>query len=478
LAPLGRSAAETTAAVQPIIGGAHNFGDLLATLGPAFMREPPAMRYKTFARANNPTWSRFGGIFQPGYTTGDAAMHKNLIAISAAAFLVMTAAHAADPGILIMPHRFRAAHPPVPSAVGGHKGDVTLETAAAPDAAAFNAHIARWRSFDVPGAVNGTQPAGINDLGEVTGAYYDSNGNQHGFLRKEGGKIVTFDAPDVGYPTQPTLGSSGTIPTGINNEGDIVGYYTDAKGAYHGFVRSARGRFWIIDDPSSTSAPSATIAQAINDWGTVVGFWFDSSLNSHGFVHQVDGSFTTVDPPGDLFAECYHINDLGEVGGDWVDAATFTYHGMLLHSDGKLVTFDAPNGGNDTFGGLGQALNLWGNFAGTYADANYGVHAYVRYANGKFAEFTAPGGGTSNFNGTWSASLNLLGTVVGYSVRPDGSTVDGYVRFADGELILANAPVTGQQSTVVWAINDFNEFTGYWFDATGAEHGFVALAVP
>lgn len=336
----------------------------------------------------------------------------------------------------------------------------------------------RWRSFDVLGAVNGTQPAGINDLGEVTGVYFDANGNQHAFLRKEGGKIVTFDAPNVGYPTQPTLGSAGTIPTGINNEGDIVGYYTDANGAYHGFVRSARGKFRIIDDPSSTSAPSATIAQAINDWGTVVGYWFDANFNSHGFVRQVDGSFVTVDPPGDVFSQAYHINDLGEMAGDWVDAATFTYHGMLLHSDGKLVTFDAPNAVNGTFGGLGQALNLEGSFAGTYADANSGAHGYVRYANGKFAEFTAPGGGTSGFNGTWSASLNLLGTVVGYSVEPNSSTVDGYVRFRDGKLILANAPVAGQQSTAAWAINDFNEFAGYWVDANGAEHGFVALAVP
>ena len=35
----------------------------------------------------------------------------------------------------------------------------------------------------------------------------------------------------------------------------------------------------------------------------------------------------------------------------------------------------------------------------------------------------------------------------------------------------------GQQSTVAWPINDLNEFTGFWYDAQGAEHGFVALAV-
>lgn len=406
---------------------------------------------------------------------GDANMKNYFIPLAAAAYLAMSAAHAADPRVLIPPNHYRA---PVPT-VSRHPAASTLETAAAPDAAAFNAHIVRWRSFDVPAAVNGTQPASINDLGEVTGVYFDTNGNQHGYLRKAGGEIVTFDAPNVGYGTQAGLPYGlGTIPTGINKEGDIVGYYTDANGAYHGFVRSARGKFRVIDDPSSSSSPSATFAQAINDWGVVVGFWFDSNFNFHGFVHQLDGSFTTVDAPGDLVAECYHINDLGEVAGDWVDAATFTWHGMLLHSDGKLVTFDAPNGTNDTFGGLGQALNFEGSFAGTYADANYGAHGYVRYANGKFAEFTAPGGGTSGFNGTWSASLNLFGTVVGYSIEPNGSTVDGYVRFADGKLILANAPVAGQQSTVAFAINDLNEFTGYWFDANGAEHGFVALAVP
>jgi hypothetical protein len=323
-----------------------------------------------------------------------------------------------------------------------------------------------WRSFDVPGALTGTQPSGINDLGEITGVYGDSNGNVHGFLRKVGGEFVTFDAPNV---------SSGTNPTGINNQGDIVGSYTDAAGATHGFVRSSRGKFKVIDDPSSTSSPPATVAQAINDWRVVVGFWFDSNSNSHGFVRQVDGSFIPFEPAGAVYSQGYHINDLGEMGGDWSDANTS--HGMLLYPDGKLVTFDAPNA-LVTFGGLGQALNLEGSFAGTYVDANLGAHGYVRYANGQFAEFTAPGGGTSGFNGTWSASLNLLGTVVGFSYEPNGSTTDGYVRFADGTLILANAPVAGQQSTYAWAINDLNEFTGFWFDANGAEHGFVALAVP
>ena len=384
----------------------------------------------------------------------------------------MTAAHAAEPGVLIPPNLYSAAHATVPLAVSQHHAAVTPETAA-PDAAAFNVHVALWRSFDVPAAVNGTQPTNINDLGEITGAYFDSNGNQHGFLRKAAGTIVTFDAPNVSYP----FSAAGTTPTGVNNEGDIVGYYSDANGAYHGFVRSERGKFTIIDDPSSTSSPPATFPNAINDWGVIVGNWDDSNFNYHGFVRQVDGSFTTVDAPGDIVTGLYHINDLGEVGGEEADAATLTFHGLLLHPNGKLVTFEAPNAALGTFGGFTQALNLEGSFAGEYEDANGGVHGYVRYANGKFAEFTAPGAGNSNGNGTYSSSLNLRGTVVGFSFEQNGSA-DGYVRFAHGTLILANAPVAGQQSTFPYAINDLNEFTGYWYDANGAEHGFVAVAVP
>jgi uncharacterized membrane protein len=333
----------------------------------------------------------------------------------------------------------------------------------------YSAHVALWRSFDVKAAVCGTQPAAINDVGQITGTYYDANCNSHGFLRERDGKLVTFDAPN---------GSGGTAPTDINNAGDIVGSYTDAAGATHGFVRSARGKFTVIDDPSSTSSPPATYVQAINDWGVVVGFWFDSNSNSHGFVRQADGSFIPFEPPGALYSQGYHINDLGEVGGDWTDALTGISHGMLLQPDGKLATFDAPNAVLNTFGGLGQALNLEGSFVGWYADANNGTHGYVRYANGKFVEFTAPRGGSSGFAGTRGVSLNLLGTAVGYSWESNFTAADGYVRFADGTLILANAPVAGQQSTFAWAINGLNEFTGSWIDAQGNEHGFVAVAVP
>ena len=395
-------------------------------------------------------------------------MNKNLIALAAAAYIAMTAVYAADPGTLAPPNRYGAAQKIVPSAVSGRNTGVASDTAAAPDAAAFNRHVTQWRSFDVPGAVNGMSPTSINDLGEITGYYFDSNNCEHGFLRKANGQIMPFDPPNVGC----TFPQAGTTPTDINNERDIVGNYQDEVGATHGFIRSAQGTYTMVDDPNAS--PPNTYAQAINDWGLIVGFWVDSNGNTHGFVRQLDGSFIPFEPAGAVSSQGYHINDLGEVGGDWSD--TTTSHGMLRYLGEKLVTFNAPNA-IATFGGLGQALNFEGTFAGTYIDENGGAHGYVRYANGNFSEFKAPGGGDSYFNGTWSYSINILGTVVGPSYEPNG-TADAYVRFANGSLALADAPVAGQQGTTAAAINDFNEFTGNWEDAKGNVHGFVAVAVP
>ena len=269
-----------------------------------------------------------------------------LIAI-AVVYLAISAAHAADPRALIPPNRFGATHALVPFAVSPQRSASDApSTAPAPEAAAFNTHIALWRSFDVAAGVCGSQPAAINDLGEITGTYFDSNCNSHGFLRKAWGEIVTFDAPNAGYPS--SIQYPGTTPTDINNEGDIVGSFTDAAGGTHGVrALASQGRSRSSMITSSTSSPPATFAQAINDWGFVVGFWYDLNGNSHGFVRQVDGTLIAFEPAGALYSQGYHINDLGcRWADDWTDAAHWNLRmGCSCTRNGKLVTFDAPNAG-------------------------------------------------------------------------------------------------------------------------------------
>lgn len=76
----------------------------------------------------------------------------------------------------------------------------------------------------------GTLVNGINARGLVVGAYQTSDDVLHAFVRKPGGAIASFDAPDAVY---------GTTPTGINKTGVITGYYADTgRTASHGFIRT------------------------------------------------------------------------------------------------------------------------------------------------------------------------------------------------------------------------------------------------
>lgn len=71
-----------------------------------------------------------------------------------------------------------------------------------------------FNSFDVPDAVD-THPTGINQAGEIAGIYSKDSG-QFGFLREPDGTVESFEYPGT---------HSVTSVTGINNNGEIVGFY-------------------------------------------------------------------------------------------------------------------------------------------------------------------------------------------------------------------------------------------------------------
>jgi hypothetical protein len=81
--------------------------------------------------------------------------------------------------------------------------------------------------FQLPGTI-GEEFFGINGVGDVTGAYTDTAGDQHGFVRNPYGTITIFDPP--GHDAM-----SGTQPTSINDAGVITGFY-DGDGVT-GFLR-------------------------------------------------------------------------------------------------------------------------------------------------------------------------------------------------------------------------------------------------
>lgn len=102
-------------------------------------------------------------------------------------------------------------------------------------------------TFDVPDATQqeflGTVPFGVNTAGIVTGYYNhkqryrgyfsDTVGlHDRGFIRYPDGTVSHFDAPGAGSGA-----GQGTFVQWMDEDGDITGYYADTNDVYHGFLR-------------------------------------------------------------------------------------------------------------------------------------------------------------------------------------------------------------------------------------------------
>jgi uncharacterized membrane protein len=197
-------------------------------------------------------------------------------------------------------------------------------------------HVTR---IDVPGAM-GTLPLGINDRGQVVGGWVapdatvnpvtGESGPVHGFLW-ERGRFKKFDIP----------GAITTAPYEINNRGQIVGNYTDADGAQHGFVLR-RGVVTTIDHSSATDAPDMTGTRVvgIDDRGRLVGSYGDDAGTIRAWKWE-DGDFTTIHPPGALLSEASEINNRGRIVARYLDA-TPKLRSFLLDR-GRLTRIDAPD---------------------------------------------------------------------------------------------------------------------------------------
>lgn len=119
----------------------------------------------------------------------------------------------------------------------------------------------------IPGAVGGAQATGINNSGEVCGFFIDANNVNHGWLLNAG-IFLQLDVPN----------STFTQALGLNNNGQVVGAWMDQNGLTHGFLYTvSSGRFTSLDDPQGVGT---TIINGINDAGDLVGFFGTAPVNS------------------------------------------------------------------------------------------------------------------------------------------------------------------------------------------------------
>ncbi len=345
------------------------------------------------------------------------------------------------------------------------------------------------------GLLQGTMGTSINDNGDVTGIYLNTNGTAtnvaHGFIRTADGTITEFDSPHAG-----TGKNQGTFPASINANGEIAGMYFDANNAYHGFLRSTSGTITEFDVPGAPTnvGHRGTLPLSINSGGDIAGLWVDDANDvRHGFVRTAAGVFTSFDVSGAGTAPTQgtvplSINAAGTTTGFYEDAAA-NFHAFLRAADGTMTApIDAPGAGTGgsgklSFSGtLATSINTAGDIAGVYANGgdNHGFVYTSSSTTPAFTTFDAPSVVLSGvFMGTLGASMNAGGDVSGVYTDGQGDH-HGFVRAANGTF---TSPVddpnsvytTAFSGTILISINAAGQMTGTYQDANYAFHAFLAV---
>jgi probable HAF family extracellular repeat protein len=157
-----------------------------------------------------------------------------------------------------------------------------------------------FTSLQFPSAET-TETNGINNTGQIVGDFSDANFNQHGFVLRDG----VFQVIDV------PSGTNGTVAFGVNDLGQIVGDYFTGEfiAGTHGFLLDA-GVFNTIDVPFLGSFN--TVVRGINNRGDLVGFFSDRQ-GEHGFIASLQTA--VPEPPSVMVLGFAIVALLGLLGG-------------------------------------------------------------------------------------------------------------------------------------------------------------------
>lgn len=145
----------------------------------------------------------------------------------------------------------------------------------------YNIAAATFAAITLPGSFGAvdTTATGINNAGDISGFYVDGNDVTHGFL-DIGGIFTSFDNPFGAGVSTSFLG--------LNNNGEVVGSYVDATGTTDGLTYNYLTNTWsTVNDP--LASPNAaflvtgTTINGVNDLGQLVGFYSDGT-NVDGFL--------------------------------------------------------------------------------------------------------------------------------------------------------------------------------------------------
>jgi uncharacterized membrane protein len=241
-------------------------------------------------------------------------------------------------------------------------------------------------------------------------------------------------------------GAASTSVQGIDNAGDLVGFYTGTSDVTHGFLFSG-GAYTTIDYVGGES----TYLLGINNVGQIVGY---ANPGPIGFSYDIQTQvFTIIQYPGALSTYPLCINDAGTIGG------YAGFHGQfgfaLIGSRYRRIV---PPGTNTT---SVNAISDSDSFIGTFGNTTLQNFVFV---NGKYGKITIPNAASAVVSGTNKRGNALVGAYV-----PASNVYAGFLYQNETFTELEFPGSTYGAST---GINDAGTVVGLFFDTVG-EHGYT-----
>lgn len=315
--------------------------------------------------------------------------------------------------------------------------------------------------FDAPDAA-ATTVTGMNDGGDVVGYFQDAQtSTTRGFVRAKDGSVVAFDAA-------PNAAS--TLPAAINAAGDVTGAFFDAIGL-HSFLRHSQGDTTTFDVPQAGPRDHEVgAAMAIDNSDVIAGFMLCVGCDTWvGFVRDRQGNITS-------FESIQHgsvptsINEQGKIAGV-TSPFWASEHGFVRDPDGVITTFEVvdPDPGSEAHP---LAINNRGDVAGYYFDPQtQTTRGFVRDRSGKITAFAASASASQTRPGSMNESDEVVGDFT------DGTGSHNFLLSAQGAITVFDVPNASGAHAV--SINNRGDVAGNFLDtAAFRTHGFVRFASP
>ncbi len=278
-----------------------------------------------------------------------------------------------------------------------------------------------------------------------------------------------------------------TVARGINNNGEIVGYFKYSNCAdydikvpnctTHGF-KYVNGTFVKLNVPNAVS----TAILGVNDYGDLVGFYKKSDGSHHGFIWYHTNIVKTIDHAGTSFMTVpFGINKAGTVvGGLWSMSSTGVFpQGGWVWTNGVFSNMDPvkPGAAAPCCWSVNGIANS-GVISGQLFQSDF-MMAWFKQTTDKDFFMKFPSGNTGG--DTFGLGVNSKADIVGYGgtggwLAKTIEANEASTEVGEPTISFVTVKYPNSQSTIPVGLNYARAVVGEYVDSSGKMHGFLAKA--